>query len=68
MSSPAERTDVPLGSPTVAGTKRQAETALAKLVTEVGNDQVAKHQPGTLADLLRPVAGDGGGRSARPTP
>jgi integrase len=39
-------------SRTVAGTKRQAETALAKLVTEVENGQVAKHQPGTLADLL----------------
>lgn len=43
----------PLGLPDGAGTKRQADTALAELVTEVGNDQVAKHQPGTLADLLR---------------
>jgi hypothetical protein len=34
------------------GTKRQAETALAKLVTEVEQGQVAKHHPGTLADLL----------------
>ncbi len=42
-----------MGLPDGAGTKRQADTALAELVTEVGNDQVAKHQPGTLADLLR---------------
>ncbi len=34
------------------GTKRQAGTALAKLVTEVEQGQVAKHHPGTLADLL----------------
>ena len=34
-------------SRTVAGTKRQADTTLAELVTEVENDQVAKHQPGT---------------------
>jgi hypothetical protein len=34
------------------GTERQAETALAKLVTEVEQGQVAKHHPATLADLL----------------
>jgi hypothetical protein len=33
------------------GSKRQAQTALAKLVTEVEQGQVAKHHPATVADL-----------------
>ncbi len=39
-------------SRTITGTKRQAQVALAKLVTEVETGQVAKSHAGSVADLL----------------
>ncbi len=39
-------------SRTVTGTKRQAQVAVAKLVTEVETGQVAKSHAGSVADLL----------------
>jgi integrase len=39
-------------SRTVFGTKRQAQVALAKLVTDVETGQVTKSHPGSVADLL----------------
>jgi hypothetical protein len=39
-------------SQTITGTKRQAQVALAKLVTEVETGQVAKSHAGSVADLL----------------